>query len=376
LHSPDAQDIDAAISIGGPDSVESLSNVIVRNCFIRDYEQGVSIAPPRTDKSEMRQLYWQYENDLDARHAVLSAKDDELRSYAPRNVRIENVHMNNTRGVGIYIYAYAHEVALDHVSVQDNGSGPGLYLDTGSRNNTILDSCFVRTAREGIAIDSSAYNTIAGSYFADNAEGGIFLYKNANERVYPPNYTGSEKIHSPRTQHAAGNRIEYNVFAREQRSVWVASRASRNYEDSSLFYGDPIVYQGGGYEHRRDFAERTVIRANTFSDSRRAAIIVEDDHTLIVDNYFESDETTGDTGIYLGSRPRDWIADPVYGTEIRGNTFRATILLNIEQEYCATGSLILGNVDVQNGSSTPYSAGPGPCQHRRLLHPALIVFAL
>jgi hypothetical protein len=371
LHAPQPTEA-AAIEIGGRGAQEPLEDVTVRNCFIADYRRGVNINPVHQDRDGRREVYWQHEHQPTARYLRLMEIDEQLRARAPRAIRLENVHVASTAHVGIYVNSYVHEVTLETVSVRGTHEGPCLYLDAATRDNVVVSSCFKGCAREGIAVDASAFNRIARSRFERNAEGGIFLYKNANERVYRIGEEGGNRVHGPRAQHSVGNRIEENTFESEKKAVWVASRAAKNYTGSNLFWADPLVYSGDGYKHRRDFAEGTIIVGNRFIDTDVAAVVIEDDNCVVAENYFASPNTGRDTGIYLGSRPREWTGEPIFGTEIRGNRFAATIHTNVEQVYCARGSLIADNVDVQSGTSVPYRPGPPPCADSSL-HPALIL---
>ena len=226
LYAPDEDDLAeerAAIQIrSAPAEAAPLHHVVVKNCFVRDHHRAVDIARPltRSEKNQLRETYWATETDPHARDAQLGVLDDALRALAPRDIVIRDVHARETRHVGFYVYNYVQRVTLDDISVRDNAEGPGIYLDSGSRQNRIQDSCLARTAREGIAIDASAFNEILGSRFEDNEEGGIFLYKNAFEQP---------DKHIPRTQHSEGNQIAENTFVDEERAIWVASRAARNY---------------------------------------------------------------------------------------------------------------------------------------------------
>jgi len=355
---------------------ERISNVRVSNCFIDGFENGVRVNAPNHNRTALRQAYWDYEHDLRERYHVLTAMQDDAREHGASGVTIENVHARNTRGTGLYISGHAQNVTLDFVSVEHNG-GPGVYIDAESRFNRIFDSCFKNTGREGIAVDGSAGNTIELNYFEASAEGGIFVYKNAGEKNYRVGEEQPGGTHGPRTQHSMGNIIQDNTFYNEDKAVWIASRAPRNYANSGLFWSDPVVYDKGGYEYRRDFAEGNIVRRNRFLDARTDALVIEDDNSVIVDNYFELFPLAR-SGIYLGSRPRQWVDDPVYGTEIRGNRFvvEGAIVRPAVHEFCTLGSSMTRNfVGPLGGASTLYTFPAAPCPNRGVLHPSLIVAA-
>jgi len=308
------------------------------------------------------------------------ADDERRRAQAPHGIRLRNLHAEGTKDVAFYLYGWVSGVRMDRISVRGTGAGPGLYLDTGSRDNEIHGSCFRGTAREGVAIDSSAFNLISRSRFESNEEGGIFLYRNAQDRAWnPDDGVDHGQVHAARAQHSEGNRIEDNLFLHERKAVWIASRAARNYAGSDMWQ-DPVVYDAwSGLSHqvyRRDYAEANVVTKNEFIDTKVHALIIEDDHNVVTENYFESAES-GDVGIFFGSRPRQWTGDPICGNVISRNAFHVNVATNLSNAYCALGSLVTEKVKRENGRDIPYDAGLSACgELPRELHPALIGLTL
>jgi len=75
-----------------------------------------------------------------------------------------------------------------------------VYLDAESRQAEITGVRFdVRTAREIIAVDGSAANTIMANRFALNGQGGVFLYRNCGEDGVIRHQTPSDNVVSDNT---------------------------------------------------------------------------------------------------------------------------------------------------------------------------------
>lgn len=376
----------AAIDILG-ETDEPITNVTIRNCYIAGYHQGIAIHRTNTkqEKDEQYGLYTDSGETAASRYVHLMASDDKLRQRAPHNIRLENVHVGCTVHEGIYVYNHVTNVSMQNVSVASTRKGPGIYLDSGSRHIQVHDSCVAGSQREGIAVDSSAFNVISKSRFANNGNGGVLLYKNAGECTVDVSGDCHKRL-LPRTQHSEGNLIEDNIFLNETKAVWVASRASKDYFGNDLTHGDPIALEHipepgdyRAYRYYRDYAERTTIRRNEFRDTRADAVVIEDDHALVADNIFYGGFPYS-SDIYLGSRVREWLGDPVYGTEIRGNKFvrgsQPVARLPIGQEYCTTGSIIDRNVLSVFDETSIVDRRDKTCgddlKKFRLLHPALI----
>jgi hypothetical protein len=372
-------------------SKDSIRNITIRNCFIAGFDRGIEIHRDYAD-DRPGDLYRIYSNPTETaewKYLNLTAIDDRIREQAPQEIRLENVHIACTEREGIYIFNYVTRVSMDGVSINNTRQGPGIYLDSGSRHNELRNSCIAGSAREGLAIDSSAFNVIARNRFERNGNGGVMLYKNAGECSLDTSGACHGKRRMPRTQHSEGNLIEDNVFSKEIKAVWVASRAARDYYGSDLTHGDPVILEHiprpgdlldqTAYRYYRDYAERTTIRRNAFRDTIADAVVIEDDHTLVADNVFNGG-SSGYGDVYLGSRVRERVGDPVYATEVRGNKFlrdaRNVGRLAIKQEYCTTGSIIDGNIVFTYDEPRRVDHREAPCEtepiRQRYLHPALI----
>lgn len=296
------------------------SNIKIKNCQVINYIQAVEVRLSLTSETK-----------LALRKGEIN--EDTLRAKAPSNIQVLNSKIINTHGSGIYINRYVTGFKLLDSSLKGAG-GPGLYLDAGSRsatvNNSVLegngyfsydDGTRVREARrtdeakrEAIAIDASTRHVITNNTFKDNADGGVYLYKNCWE------HAASDPNQLPRFEEANFNRIEGNKFIKETTGVWMAERADRDL--SGFDCGDALIYEDTSDDEKyyRDFARENSVINNTF-DNNDFAIRVMDDANIIQNNTFIGSE---DFDIDVGSIVRQTIGDPVSGTLIGGNTLSRT----------------------------------------------------
>jgi parallel beta-helix repeat protein len=258
----------------------------------------------------------------------------------PRNILIKDIIVKDAERSGIYLNAYVHDVAISNVRVEGAG-GVAIYLDQSTRNITIEESVFRQNGfgteraprkkasyREGLAIDSSAQNTIRRNYFEGNAAGGIFLYKNCHERAS----TKPDSV--PRWQSAGDNLIEENRFFDEPVGIWVASRQSRNL--SAWDCGD-TPYAKGFY---LDSAKGNRIIRNDFVNVRKG-LLIEDDETLMLENTVSANSSCID----IGTKQRSLILHaPVIGSSLIRNRCTLKSGEGYVFKYGATHSKFEGNL--------------------------------
>lgn len=298
--------------IGSEDNF--LQNITVKNCNLRFYINGFNIG--FTLKPATRQALKQGKN--------IEALENKLRTLSPKNIRIENNQIIDSHKSGIFLQRYITHVTANNNVIQGAGD-IGIYLESGSQKNTISNSTFSRNGgtfynirkrmrklrfrkREAIAIDSSAYNTITGNTFINNAGGAIFMYKNCYERHQEPRQL-------PRYQGSHFNTITYNTFSNERKGIWIASRQSRNLANFNC--GDHLLATRNTEKYYEDFAKNNTITNNTFN-STDIPIIIEDDHTRIINNIFKH---TKFNDIIIGASNKVGRIHVVKGTLIKENTF-------------------------------------------------------
>lgn len=219
-----------------------LSAVTVRNCKVRNFtHSGIRIT-----------------SDIAANK--LSPNHEENYRRTPTRITLENVEVTGSGRVGIYFDDYVTHSTLSHSVVRDSYMS-GIYLEHSSRNNKIVDNqiinngheSFGKGKREGLAVDSSAYNLIEGNRFESNGAGGVFLYKNCGEHFS----TGKSVI---RWQHSDYNVIRNNTFVNEPVGIWLASRQNRDL--SGFDCGDKPRDSSGKYFN--DYADNNVVEGNRF----------------------------------------------------------------------------------------------------------------
>jgi len=227
-----------------------LSAVTVRNCKVRNFtHSGIRIT-----------------SDIAANK--LSPNHEENYRRTPTRITLENVEVTGSGRVGIYFDDYVTHSTLSHSVVRDSYMS-GIYLEHSSRNNKIVDNqiisngheSFGKGKREGLAVDSSAYNLIEGNRFESNGAGGVFLYKNCGEHFS----TGKSVI---RWQHSDYNVIRNNTFVNEPVGIWLASRQNRDL--SGFDCGDKP--RDGSLKFYRDYADNNVVGQNQFLKVKKIII--------------------------------------------------------------------------------------------------------
>jgi parallel beta-helix repeat protein len=238
-----------------------IENVTVKNCRIQNFKnRGINIT------SGFR--LHDFSADKDANYGL-----------APKKILIDGVTVSGSGRGGVYFDSYVTDSSLSNSMIEGSGK-VGVYLEQGSQrirviNNTIRTSGMDRH-REGLAIDSSAYNTIKGNHFINNAAGGVFIYKNCGENFF----SGKSAL---RWQSSDFNIIEENIFMGEFVGVWIASRQSRDL--SKWGCGDPSLDESGRFY--ADHANNNVVQRNEFCGTN-TAIRVEGDNNTIVKNRIDS----------------------------------------------------------------------------------------
>ncbi|MBK5289766.1 MAG: right-handed parallel beta-helix repeat-containing protein [Acidimicrobiia bacterium] len=297
------------ITIVSPVDVD-MSNVTVQNCRTAGFLNGI-----RMTRTGFRDLAAgvEYEHHL-------------------RDIVIKDTSVVGSRGVGVYVDAYVTRVTLTGLIVSGAGS-TGIYLETGSRENTVAGNSFINngfvengpggslydfggttlafwgTGREGLAIDGSSNNVVRDNWFHGNSAGGIFLYTNCGE--YPDRTRYFERRYP-----SDRNVITNNVFDSGWTGVWVGSRMGENVfpmECSNVPYFEAPVTQ-----YTLDRAADNVIRGNQFNGPDYG-VRVEDDGTQVLDNLFLGPDA-GHHAIVVGTPYRtQYLSDPVHNTRIQGN---------------------------------------------------------
>lgn len=227
-----------------------LSDVTVRNCKVLNFtHSGIRIT-----------------SDIAANK--LSPSHEENYRRTPTRITLENVEVTGSGRVGIYFDDYVTHSTLSHSIVRDSYMS-GIYLEHSSRNNKIVDNQIINNGherfgkgkREGLAVDSSAYNLIEGNRFESNGAGGVFLYKNCGEHFS----TGKSVI---RWQHSDYNVIRNNTFVNEPVGIWLASRQNRDL--SGFDCGDKP--REGSLKFYPDYADNNVVGQNQFLKVKKLVI--------------------------------------------------------------------------------------------------------
>ncbi len=285
------------ILIGGRQT--GISRVAVRNCHILGGGNGIFVGLTEPDGDKTARL------DREA-----------LYRLTPRDITLDKVWVEDSRGVGIYVDDYVTRLRILGSRVTDAGS-PGIYLEHSTREIEIRDSLISgngfgsfplprlgEARREGLAIDSSAHNRVEGNRFEGNAAGGIFLYKNCQEHIHTKLYS------VPRWQWSEHNVIRGNTFRDEKVGVWIASRQSRDL--STWDCGDKPYYADS---HFPDYARHNLVTENRF-ESVAVGVRVEDDDNRVTGNTFVGVDLPVELGAELRRRVT---GKALSGVEVRDN---------------------------------------------------------
>lgn len=348
----------------GPDGCRlvgpAVSDVTIQNCRVTGFYQGIRLdrqlaykkVGSDCEQPPERTLYtgyvatFDYDDNYDEEYKL---ERTALYNHAPQRVRIIDSIVEKNGHAGIYVMPYSQSFSISGTTVQNNGS-VGIYLSHETRYSTIDRSSIVhngwgsnhssvnyrvagvaqveKMAREGIAIDSSAHNTISRNHIVDNWDGGIALYKNCGEDSPNP---GPIVI---RKQHSDYNRILHNTIAlhleRPESSdegsgygVWLAMRQMQEYStadgNSKHCRDTPVAVDDVLRSY--DYANFNTIAYNSFEDNW-ASVRVGDDFNQIIGNQFHGD-TKYD--MYIGEKYRGELGYPVRGTiVVKNRSFSVT----------------------------------------------------
>lgn len=339
------------IAIRAPADV-ALSNVVVRNCIVQGFQNGIRIT---------RQGF----KDLPA------GQEYDTRFS---NILVENTRVVGTRSTGLFVDGYVTGVTLRNLEITGSGS-VGIYLEAGSRDNVVkrchihdngygdvtpegvpinvggVEFRYISTGREGIAIDGSRNNRILRNRIANNSAGGIFLYKNCGE-----DFTSNPDGWWTRRYGAGGNEISRNRIVDTPNGVWIGSRMAENqfFMDCS----DAAYVSTGLTRIYEDFAEANVVNRNVFENTVHG-VRVEDGAARIERNRFTSADPAHQA-ILIGTKYRtEVLGRPVSGTLVRAN--RADITGNAAPFvwiHAHEGTYFASNR--ANGTLTPLVAGMQP----------------
>lgn len=360
-----------------------LKNVSVRDCRLHD--TGGILIEGQTP-----------EDDLPSREAA--------RAGSSEGVVLEHLTITSSYMTGIFVDHYVVGAVIRNSIVAD-GHHVGIYLEHGSRKNTVSGNLIrnnglftnfgIRrvgpTRREGLSVDGSAFNLIENNVFDGNAFGGIFHYKNCWE------FHTTNPESRPRLQGSDGNVIRGNVFRNMDIGIWVASRQSRDlvmwdcgdkspYENPVSLemmmgereWGLSDEFQGyhfnpeliAGFVDKRalsprwpfptklhlyeDFAKDNVYEDNCF-EWLETGIRIEDDGNAVIGNRFIGDFEY----LYLGSPFRTkFLERPIKDTVIANNrAYSPSGRSFLENSFLAEGEHTGTVIEQQNAGSPDISQG-------------------
>lgn len=268
-------------------------DILIKNGSINGY--GTSIYVHR----ELSQY------DIDQLRTSPETYYPEIQQTASSSITFDNIHTNNTKGSGLYVWVGNQNVRFQNGSIK-NARGPGIYLDTGSSGNIIennlIEGCGYlqsdgsartgRGRREGIAIDGSYNNQILNNVIKNNSRGGVHLYSNCGEHV------STDATYVPRIFDAKNNLIKSNTIMDNGDSgcVEIGKRVDWNLETWDC--AKPIYSQFFTYKYYFDNSGINIVEDNIGNGT----IIVRTDSNVIQNN---------EQVVEIGSTVRDFEGEPV-----------------------------------------------------------------
>lgn len=232
-----------------------IRNVRVRDCGFHAYETGVR---------------------LTGTNVVAEA------GSGPNRIRLTDVEVVDSHGVGVYIGPHSRDIDLRHLTVRRSGT-VGIYIDAETRRVRVTRSRIedngstrCRPGREGVAIDAASDVLIAENIFERNRYAGVAVYRNCGESG------------SPRPWVARGIRIERNVFRSHSGvsggALVIGSRQGLRLARTECFSGEcvePPLDDGRHADQVRDVE----VRENLFEGGPVGARIQVPD-VVVADNIF------------------------------------------------------------------------------------------
>lgn len=283
---------------------------------------------------------------------------DYLRDWSPSGFYLGDITVKNTRNAAIYIHDHLHDIDINRLHAINTRIG--VYLEHGSRDNTVRNSCFhdqnvsAGSPREYIAIDSSARNRIESNLFYRNHYGAVRLYKNCSEHAL------TEAHQFFRRQHANLNTIGGNVIVGgdtgefDYAGISIASRqwspnTDKECGDASVSPDPDLVPPADPNDLRyRDYAEQNVVVANVFF-APGLGVSVKDDRNTVYANVFYTPRSHVEKAVRVGQA-----RDLTYGrSALRDNVAYFNQVLY--QDSSATPSSVPTNLFQFLGESAEYT---------------------
>ncbi|WP_438851611.1 right-handed parallel beta-helix repeat-containing protein [Brevundimonas nasdae] len=171
---------------------------------------------------------------------------------APLNVTLSRIRFEATGTIPLYVGPGVSGTQVIGSTFTGRSTSTAVYLDAESRGADIRDNRFdIRTGREQIAVDGSAYNQITGNRFVLDGRGGIFLYRNCGE-------DGVIRHQTPSYNQITGNIFSGANWLRPRTVVVGAREGRRPYcaADAGYPFGSSVD-DGDGAAHNRVADNRT-----------------------------------------------------------------------------------------------------------------------
>ena len=186
---------------------------------------------------------------------------ERARAAAPSGIRISGVEIEAVHRIPLYLAPGVSDVTIEGSRFTGWSCSTAVYLDCESGRNVIRANTFAtRPAREVIAVDGSAENTIEGNRFERLPYGGILLYRNCGE-------AGTVRHQTPHGNVIRGNWFDTRTLGILHAAIHLGSRNGRR-----PYCGQDDGHPFGSSIDDRDFADDNVVDGNVFDPPVTRAI--------------------------------------------------------------------------------------------------------
>ena len=188
--------------------------------------------------------------------SVSEGHTERAQAAAPREIVLENLQVEADHRIPLYLGPGVTSVTVKDCTFTGWSISAVAYLDAESADNTIANCTFdCRAAREVIAVDGSAGNTLSGNRFSRASFGGIYLYRNCGEG-------GTVRHQTPRENSIENNTFDLSALRPGSYGIWLGSRQGRR-----TYCEADAGYPFGSSIDNHDFADDNVLIGNVFKPS-------------------------------------------------------------------------------------------------------------
>jgi parallel beta-helix repeat protein len=226
-------------------SLESVSNVVIKNVNIQGFYDGVALSSASfanlyanniTNNTVGADLEWSSNNDILQNNITSNVAYGVYVSPSSSSNTITGNNITNNRDYGLYLYGSSSDNTIARNKITSNGVG--IYLETSSKNHVSRNN--VAGNGDGISLFSSSNNDISYNSILNNGDGISLSWESSNNNVYDNsivnnNNDGIYLSISSNYNSISGNSIKNNA-------VGIHARAGAWYNEQPQSSSNNTVY--------------------------------------------------------------------------------------------------------------------------------------